>query len=238
MPKTGVAWLSLDAADSDPVRFWRHVLAALDRAHPGTAAPVLPLLESPPPALGAVVEALIEQLTQEPPDAGLMLVLDDYHLVDSTAVHAALMFLLEHAPPGLHVVVSSRAEPPMAFARLRARGQLAEIRAAKPDAVFFFYNAGAASINFVKQYAEAGLKETIPLYATNFSLDEQTLPAMGDAALGVELSTFWSADLDNAANKAFVQHFIAQYQRRPTVFAADGYDSARLLDAALKSKGH
>jgi branched-chain amino acid transport system substrate-binding protein len=113
--------------------------------------------------------------------------------------------------------------------------ELAEIRAAKPDAVFFFYNAGAASINFVKQFAEAGLKDTIPLYATNFSLDEQTLPAMGDAALGVELSTFWSADLDNAANKAFVQHFIAQYQRRPTVFSADGYDSARLLDAALKA---
>jgi branched-chain amino acid transport system substrate-binding protein len=113
--------------------------------------------------------------------------------------------------------------------------ELAEIRAAKPDAVFFFYNSGAASINFVKQFGEAGLKDKIPLYATNFSLDEQTLPAMGDAALGVEVSTFWSADLDNPTNKAFVEHFIATYHRRPTVFAADGYDSARLLDAALKS---
>jgi branched-chain amino acid transport system substrate-binding protein len=112
--------------------------------------------------------------------------------------------------------------------------ELAEIRAAKPDAVFFFYNAGAASINFVKQFAEAGLKGKIPLYATNFSLDERTLPAMGDAALSVELSTFWSADLDNAANKAFVKHFVEQYKRRPTLFSADGYDSARLLDAALK----
>jgi len=113
--------------------------------------------------------------------------------------------------------------------------ELAEIRAAKPDAVFFFYNAGAASINFVKQFAEAGLKGQIPLYATNFSLDEQTLPAMGDAALGVEISTFWSADLENEANKAFVAHFVAQYKRRPTIFSADGYDSARLLDAALKT---
>jgi branched-chain amino acid transport system substrate-binding protein len=111
--------------------------------------------------------------------------------------------------------------------------ELAEIRAAKPDAVFFFYNAGAASINFVKQFAEAGLKDTIPLYAMNFSIDEQTLPAMGDAAIGVEVSTFWSADLDNAANKAFVAHFVATYHRRPTIFSADGYDSARLLDAAL-----
>src|SRR3954447_5606614 len=106
--KQAVAWLSLDAADSDPARFWRHVLAALDRAVPGTAAPVLPLLESPAPALDAVVEALIEQLTQEPPASGVVLVLDDYHLVDSTTVHAALLYLLEHAPPGLHVVVSSR----------------------------------------------------------------------------------------------------------------------------------
>ena len=115
--------------------------------------------------------------------------------------------------------------------------ELAQIRAAKPDAVFFFYNAGAASINFVKQFAESGLKDKIPLYATNFSLDERTLPGMGDAALGIELSTFWSADLDNAANKAFVAHFIETYHRRPTLFAADGYDSARLLDAALKTVG-
>jgi LuxR family maltose regulon positive regulatory protein len=125
-----VAWLSLDAADSDPTRFWRHVLASLDRAVPGAAVRVLPLLESPAPALDAVVEALIEQLTQQPPAVPVVLVLDDYHLVDSTAVHAALMFLIEHAPQGLRVVISTRAEPPVALPRLRARGQLAEIRGA------------------------------------------------------------------------------------------------------------
>lgn len=111
--------------------------------------------------------------------------------------------------------------------------ELGEIRAAKPDAAFFFYTSGAPSINFVKQYAEAGLKEAIPLYGTAFSLDEQTLPGMGDAAIGIPNSTFWTADMDNPANRDFVARFAAAYHRRPSIFAALAYDGARLLDTAL-----
>jgi LuxR family transcriptional regulator, maltose regulon positive regulatory protein len=124
-----VAWLSLDAGDNDPVRFWRHAIAALDRARPGLAERVLPLLGPPPPSLEGLATALINQLAAEPDQ--VVLVLDDYHLIDTAAVHASLTFLLEHRPPALQLVVAGRADPPLPLARLRARGQLTELRAAE-----------------------------------------------------------------------------------------------------------
>ena len=111
--------------------------------------------------------------------------------------------------------------------------ELAEIRAAAPDATFFFYTSGAPAISFVKEYAESGLKGKIPLYGLAFSLDEQTLPGMGDAALGVHDSTFWTADMDNPANRAFVAAFEKEYHRTPSIFAAHAWDGVHLLDAAL-----
>jgi branched-chain amino acid transport system substrate-binding protein len=111
--------------------------------------------------------------------------------------------------------------------------ELAEIRGAKPDGVFFFYTSGAPAINLVKQYAEAGLKGQIPLYGVAFSLDELTLPGMGEAAIGIKDATFWTADMDNEANKAFVAQFEAEYHRRPSIFAALAWDGVSALDAAL-----
>ncbi len=125
------AWLSLDDGDNDPVRFWRHAIAALDRACPGIEERVGPLLGPPAPAsFEGLVTALINELAAEPGDGEARLVLDDYHLIGSRPVHASLGFLLEHRPPGLGLVLASRADPPLALARLRARGQLAELRAA------------------------------------------------------------------------------------------------------------
>jgi LuxR family maltose regulon positive regulatory protein len=127
-----VAWLSLDAADNDPVRFWRHVLAALDRTRPGIAERIGPLLGPPaPPSFEGLVTGLINELTTRPGDGAILLVLDDYHLVDAEAVQRSLTFLLEHLPPGVHLVLSSRADPPLPLARLRGRGQLVELRAAE-----------------------------------------------------------------------------------------------------------
>jgi LuxR family maltose regulon positive regulatory protein len=127
-----VAWLSLDEGDNDPARFWRHVVAALDRARPGVAGRVGALLGPPaPPSFEPLLAALINELAAESGDAEVLLVLDDYHLIGSRAVHASLGFLLEHRPPGLHLVLASRADPPLGLARLRARGQLAELRAAE-----------------------------------------------------------------------------------------------------------
>ena len=127
-----VAWLGLDAGDSDPARFWRYAVAALDRARPGLAERVGPLLGPPPPrSFEGLVTALINELATGPGDGEVVLVLDDYHLIDSGLVHASVAFLLEHPPPGLHLVVASRADPPLPLARLRGRGQLAELRAAE-----------------------------------------------------------------------------------------------------------
>src|ERR1700722_2861187 len=122
-----VAWLALDGGDNDPARFWRYAVAALDRARPGLAARVGPL---PPGPAEGLVTALINELAADPGPDEVVLVLDDYHLVDSGPVHQSVAFLLENLPPGLRVVVSGRADPPLPLARLRARGQLAELRAA------------------------------------------------------------------------------------------------------------
>jgi LuxR family transcriptional regulator, maltose regulon positive regulatory protein len=122
-----VAWLGLDAGDSDPARFWRYVVAALDRARPGLAGRVGP---PPPGSFEGLITALVNELAADPGPDEVLLVLDDYHLVDSGPVHESVAFLLENLPPGLRVVVSGRADPPLPLARLRARGQLAELRAA------------------------------------------------------------------------------------------------------------
>ncbi len=114
--------------------------------------------------------------------------------------------------------------------------ELAQLRAAKPDAVFCFY-PGGMGINFIKQYAQAGLKEEIPLYTTAFTLDQSVLQAMGDAALGLMNASFWSPDLDNPVNKKFVADFKAAYGRLPSLFAAQGYDAALLIDSGVRAVG-
>ena len=114
--------------------------------------------------------------------------------------------------------------------------ELAALRAAKPDAVFFFL-PGGMGINFIKQYAQAGLNETTPLFGPAFSFDERLLMAVGDAAVGVINGSQWTHDLDNPANTAFVAAFRDAYGRTPTLYASQGYDAARLIGSALKSVG-
>src|SRR5258708_25175119 len=107
-----VAWLSLDAADNDPVRFWRHVIAALDRVRPGIAERAGPLLgPRAQSSFEGLVTALINELADKPGDGEVLLVLDDYHLIDAQPVHRSLEFLAEHLPPGLRLVLASRSDP-------------------------------------------------------------------------------------------------------------------------------
>jgi LuxR family maltose regulon positive regulatory protein len=123
-----VAWLSLDAGDNDPAQFWRHVVAALDPDRSGIGERVAPLLGPPAPlSFGGLVTALINELAADE----AVVVLDDYHLIGSPQVHESLAFLVEHRPAGICVVLASRSDPPLPLARLRARGQLTEIRAAE-----------------------------------------------------------------------------------------------------------
>ena len=138
-----VAWLSLDEDDADPARFWRYVVAALGRVRGGFGARTLNLLDGLGVAVGrtpagqtgpgrppgeALVTALINELAAR--DEELVLVLDDYHTVASQAVHDGLAYLLDHLPPCLHLVIAARSDPPLPLAGLRARGRLAELRAA------------------------------------------------------------------------------------------------------------
>jgi LuxR family maltose regulon positive regulatory protein len=133
-PRTGAgpsaAWLSLDRGDNDPVSFWTYVVAALRTVAPGVGTHELALLAAPqPPPIHLVLTTLLNDLGTTGDD--LVLVLDDYHLIDSLEVQEAMAFLLDRMPPRLHLVIASRADPSVPLARLRARGELVEIRAAE-----------------------------------------------------------------------------------------------------------
>jgi LuxR family maltose regulon positive regulatory protein len=115
-------------ATPDPLRFLRYLIAALQTIAPPIGATTLPLLRAAQaPPLESLLPLLLNDLLQLPD--GSILVLDDYHAVDAPAVHQALTFLLDHLPPQLHLVIASRADPPLPLSRLRARGQLTELRA-------------------------------------------------------------------------------------------------------------
>jgi LuxR family maltose regulon positive regulatory protein len=121
------AWLSLDERDNDPALFWRYLLAALDSVAPDVGARALALLQTPQVPLETVLATLLNDLAAIPSD--VVLVLDDYHVIDAPEVHAGMAFLLEHLPQQVHLVLASRADPALPLARFRARGELVEIRA-------------------------------------------------------------------------------------------------------------
>src|SRR5450755_386006 len=123
-----VAWLSLDESDRQPATFWTYVITALQTAVPGVGTTVLPLLQSAQPPIETVLAAVLNELSAAPNDVDL--VLDDYHLVDGPDVRTGMAFLLERLPPQVHLVISTRADPLLPLARLRARGELVEVRAA------------------------------------------------------------------------------------------------------------
>ena len=137
-----MAWLSLDQSDRQPATFWTYVITALQTAVPGIGADVLPLLQSAQPPIETVLAAVLNELAAAPNDVDL--VLDDYHLVDGPDLRDGMTFLLEHLPPHVHLVISSRADPLLPLARLRARGELVEVRAADlrftPDEVAAYLN--------------------------------------------------------------------------------------------------
>jgi LuxR family maltose regulon positive regulatory protein len=121
-------WLSLDDGDNDPSRFLAYLAAALQRINSSWGRTVQELLCSPqPPAPTAMVAALINKIAVGGPP--FVLILDDYQLISAPPVHDALVFLLDNMPPSMHLVILSRADPPLPLARLRACGELAEIRA-------------------------------------------------------------------------------------------------------------
>jgi LuxR family maltose regulon positive regulatory protein len=145
------AWLSLDRSDNDPASFWAYVIAALRTVVPGLGESALALLDAPqPPPIETVLTMLLNDLGAVAGE--IVLVLDDYHVIDAREVQDGMAFLLDHLPPWLHVVIASRADPALPLARMRARGELAEIR--------------AAELRFTADEAAAYLDETMGLQLT------------------------------------------------------------------------
>ncbi len=123
------AWLSLDPRDNQAATFWTYVVTALQTVAPGVGARALSLLQEPqPPPIETVLATLLNELGAVPND--VVLVLNDYHVVDAPDVQDGMAFLLEHLPAQVHVVIATRADPALPLSRLRARGELVEIRAA------------------------------------------------------------------------------------------------------------
>lgn len=122
------AWVSLDARDNDPHRFWRYVLSALDSLSPGIEAQLLPLLDAPQSSLETLVSNVLNTFSAREQDG--VLVLDDYHRIRSSAIHQSTHLLLQYLPPNLHLVVGTRVLPPFSLARLHAHGQVLALDAA------------------------------------------------------------------------------------------------------------
>ncbi len=138
-----VAWLSLGEEDNDLNRFLTYLVSALQTIAPQVGCSLLATLQSPqPPALPTMLTALVNDIATLPEP--LVLILDDYHLIDAKAVDQALAFLIDHLPPQMHLVITTREDPQLPLARLRARGELNEIRAADlrftPDEATAFLN--------------------------------------------------------------------------------------------------
>ncbi len=128
-----VAWVSVDEGDNEPARFLTYLVTALENAlpEPGRRAcrPILSVLQSPRPfSLQSVLAMLINELSTAPHKA--ILILDDYQFLTNQAIHDAMAFMLEHKAEGLHLIISTRSDPPLPLPRLRARRQLVEIRTA------------------------------------------------------------------------------------------------------------
>ncbi len=127
-PERRVAWVSLDERDRDPAMFWTYLLHAVDRAAPGSASAALATLQSGHASVEAALTVLLNELSVRPDD--LTVVLDDFHLAEGQDIRTGMTFLLDHLSSHVHLVISSRADPGLPLSRLRARGELVEIRAA------------------------------------------------------------------------------------------------------------
>src|SRR5256884_5312757 len=122
-----LAWLSLEALDNDPTRFWTSVIAALRTCLPRVGKTALGMLHSPEaPSLTTILAHLLNEIGQVRRE--LILVLDDYHVIEDQIIHEAMLFLIDHLPPTLHLVLATRTDPELPLSRFRVRGQMVEIR--------------------------------------------------------------------------------------------------------------
>jgi ATP/maltotriose-dependent transcriptional regulator MalT len=187
-----VAWLSLDAADSEPTRFLTYLVAALRTIAPTIGAGLSAVLQSPqPPPPEAILTALLNDIATVPDH--FMLILDDYHVIDARLVDDALVFLLDHLPRQMHLVITTREDPQLPLARLRVRDQVTEVR--------------ASDLRFTPAEAAAFLKQVMDLDL-----------AAEDVAALEERTEGWIAGLQLAALSMHGRDDIGQFVR---AFAGD-----------------
>ncbi len=174
---TSLAWLSLDRDDNHSQTYWTYVIAALRTAAPEVGTSALALLDaSQPPTIQTTLTTLVNDV--ETVDGEIILVLDDYHVIDAPEVHEGMAFLLDHLPQRLHLVIVTRADPALPLARLRARGELVETRAAD---LRFTADEAAAYLNGVM-----GLHLTAPDMAALEARTEGWIAALQLAALSMQ----------------------------------------------------
>jgi ATP/maltotriose-dependent transcriptional regulator MalT len=203
-----VAWLSLDQRDNDPVLFWTYFVAALNTGAPAVSAGALAHLRPPEPPNEAGLIALLNDLDAISND--VLLVLDDYHVIDARSVQDGMAFLLEHLPPQIHLVIASRTDPALPLARLRGRGELAEIRAAD---LRFTPGEAAAYLNGVM-----GLALTAADVAALEGRTEGWIAALQLAALSMQGREDTAAFIDGfAGDDRYIVDFLAEevLQRQP-----------------------
>ena len=206
------SWLALDEGDNDPAVFGAYLVAALRSIAPDVGATAAALLHASQP-LHVVAATLINDL--ELLDIDVALVLDDYHAIDSTDVHEAVTFLVEHAPAGFHLVLATRADPPLPLARWRARGDLLEIR--------------ATDLRFTAAEAASYLNDVMDLRLSAAQVDaleartEGWIAALQLAALSLHGRDDIGAFIDNfAGDDRFVLDYLAEevLERQPDTFDA------------------
>jgi len=186
--RPAVAWVSLDEGDSDPAVFWSTVFAALERVLPGLTVGALPSLT--PSSITDLLARLVNRLSTISQE--VVLVLDDYHVIASEPIHQSLAFLLDHLPPSLHLLIASRADPPLPLGRLRARRLVTELR--------------ADDLRFTAEEAAAYLSQTMGL-----SLQPEAIKALEARTEG------WIAGLQLAAlslqgrSPEAIERFIATF---------------------------
>ena len=191
-----VAWLALDAGDSDPLRFLRYLIAALQTIDLTLGRNVLALVASgQAPPLETLLPLLLNDLVTLP--EGSILVLDDYHVINAPTVHQALALLLDHLPPQLHLVIATRVDPPLPLARLRARGQLAELR--------------VDDLRFTAEEAATFLRDVmgVPLAAEDVAaLDERTEGWIA----GLQMAALSLRDRPSEQRTAFIDAFTGSHR--------------------------
>jgi LuxR family maltose regulon positive regulatory protein len=157
-----IAWLSLDENDNDPIRFLAYLVAALNQVE-GIDATIgrgaLDMLHSPqPPPAESILTSLINDVTAV--SEGIIFILDDYHLIDSSPVDDALTFMLDHLPPQMHLVIATREDPHLPLSRLRARGQLTELRGADLRFAYSDQSLRYSDTSLVDQLPKTGIVRT------------------------------------------------------------------------------